>query len=349
MHSPRSTTRVTKAFPNPQAAQLRDAHDRQIRYVRLSVTDRCSMRCRYCMAKDMQFLPKTQRLSTDEIIQIGQRLIDRGISKIRLTGGEPLVHPDIVPIAQVLGQHIGQGLDELTLSTNGARLVDYAAPLFAAGIKRVNISLDTLDPVMFDFLTRGGKLVEVLAGIAAAKTAGMSIKINMVALAQSNAAMLVPMLDWCADEGHDLTLIEWMPVGDIDRAMADQFIPLSEFLTPIGGMVALIPNSHNSGGPARYFNHPDYPSLKIGLISALSNNFCSNCNRIRISADGRIYPCLGHEDFIDLRAALRCNDSSTFDTEIDRALRRKPLRHEFIVGKHAPDFAVARHMSVTGG
>jgi GTP 3',8-cyclase len=307
------------------------------------------MRCRYCMAEDMQFLPKAQRLSTDEIITIGHRLIDRGITKIRLTGGEPLVHPDIVPIAEALGSRLNSGLEELTLSSNGARLTEFAEPLFAAGIKRVNISLDTLDAAAFADVTRGGKLADVLMGIAEAKAAGMAIKINMVALAQLNKDMLLPMLRWCTDNGHDLTIIEWMPVGDIDRAMAEQFIALDDFLAPIGRIAALQPIGHKSGGPARYYAHPDYPGIKIGLISALSNNFCASCNRIRISVDGRIYPCLGHEEFIDLRAALRGTDPQAFDTEIDRALLRKPLRHDFSVGAAAPSFAVARHMSVTGG
>ncbi len=333
----------------PSKRRLNDVHGRHISYVRMSITDRCNMRCQYCMAEDMQFLPSSDRLTTDEIISLAHKFVDRGISKIRITGGEPLVHPDIIAIAQGIGSRIGSGLEEVSLSTNGALLVRYASALFSAGIRRINISLDTLDAQTFSAITRGGKLDQVLCGIKAAQDAGISVKINMVAMCTVNPAMLLPMLDFCQTQHLGLTIIESMPIGDTGGQMASEFIAMNEFLYPIGGMQAMIPIAYHSAGPARYYRLADYPGLKIGIISAISNNFCDNCNRIRVTASGRVYMCLGKEDHVDLRAALRTDDAALIDAKIDLALRRKPARHNFedFIGTH--DAAVSRHMNVTGG
>jgi GTP 3',8-cyclase len=331
-----------------QRPVLRDAVGRQIDYLRISVTDRCDLRCRYCMAERMQFLPRSELLTLEELALIADRFIARGIRRIRLTGGEPLVRRDVPELARRIGRHLTVGtLDELTLTTNGTQLARHAETLADAGIRRINVSLDTLDSEAFHTLTRGGNLADVLDGIKAAKTSGLHVKINMVALRGINQDQLLPMLHWCAGEGHDLTLIETMPLGDTGEDRTAHHLPLPEMLAPVREIYPVESIPHRTGGPARYFKVGNLP-VKLGQITPLSDNFCASCNRMRLTCTGRIYMCLGHEDHIDLKAALRDEGIDRVDALLDRALAAKPARHDFsITSGGAP--ATVRHMSVTGG
>jgi GTP 3',8-cyclase len=324
--------------------RLNDQFGRHISYVRISLTDRCDMRCRYCMAEDMVFLPRAEILSLEEIAMLAQKFVDRGVKRIRLTGGEPLARRGAVDVATKIGALLGHGLDELTLTTNATRLAEYAAGLRSAGIERINISLDTRDPDKFRHITRTGDLERVLGGIAAAKAAGFAIKINMVALKGINEDEIAPMLEWCADEGFDLSLIETMPLGMIDDDRLDHFLPLTEVKAALDARFSLIPATHKTGGPARYWSIGGSGS-RLGLISPLTRNFCEGCNRIRVSASGQLYMCLGHDDHVDLRGALRSDDPGAVDAAVDRALRLKPRAHDF----HLETPATQRHMNVTGG
>lgn len=326
---------------------MTDGHGRRIDYLRLSVTDRCDLRCRYCMAEDMQFLPRAAVLTIEEMAQLAERFVARGVRRIRLTGGEPLVRRGIDLLATRLGATIGRGLDELTLTTNAMRLAEHAPMLAAAGVRRVNVSLDTLDPAAFRHITRVGDLDVALNGIAAAQAAGLAVKLNMVALAGLNEDQLLPMLDWCAVRGCDLTLIETMPLGEVEKDRSAHYIPLHQFIAPLRDERAIYPLDRRTGGPARYFAVEDSP-VTLGLITPLSNNFCASCNRIRLTVEGRIYMCLGRDDHIDLRAALRSGDDALVDRLIDAALAGKPQAHDFVIEKRSPP-AVARHMSATGG
>jgi cyclic pyranopterin phosphate synthase len=324
-----------------------DRHGRAIRYLRISVTDRCDLRCRYCMSEKMTFLPKDALLSLDEIAVIAERFIRRGVRKIRLTGGEPLVRRDMIDLAHRLGRHVGTSLDELTLTTNGTRLAEHAEALFAAGIRRINVSLDSRDPEIFRYITRRGDLTKVLNGIAAARAAGLEVKINMVALKGLNDREFAPMLAWAVAEGMALSLIETMPLGAIDEDRADRFLPLTRVMEALREDFDLLPDPHDSGGPARYWRVAG-TGTRLGLISPLTGNFCATCNRVRLSTDGRLHMCLGHEDSVDLKAAIRTGGLAEVDVRIDQALALKPEAHAFhIVRGAAP--AVARHMSVTGG
>lgn len=327
-----------------QPSLLSDQFGRRISYVRLSLTDRCDMRCRYCMAETMEFLPRSEILSLEEIVELARAFVARGVTRIRLTGGEPLARRGAVDVAQEIGKLIGHGLDELTLTTNASRLRDHASGLRAAGIERINVSLDTRDPDRFHHITRTGDLSRVLDGIEAAKEAGFKIKINMVALRELNDQEILPMLEWCGAQGFDLSLIETMPLGMIDEDRTDRFLPLTKVQEQLAARYTLIPSTHRTGGPARYWHVKELGS-RIGFISPLTQNFCEGCNRIRVSASGQLYMCLGHEDNVDLRAALRSGDPSAVDTAVDLALGRKPRRHEFDLSIPA----TARHMSVTGG
>jgi GTP 3',8-cyclase len=324
--------------------RLNDQFGRHISYVRISLTDRCDMRCRYCMAEDMVFLPRAEILSLEEIAMLAQKFVDRGVKRIRLTGGEPLARRGAVDVATKIGALLRHGLDELTLTTNATRLAEYAAGLRSAGIERINISLDTRDPDKFRHITRTGDLERVLSGIAAAKAAGFAIKINMVALKGINEDEIAPMLEWCADEGFDLSLIETMPLGMIDDDRLDHFLPLTEVKAALDARFSLIPATHKTGGPARYWSIGGSGS-RLGLISPLTRNFCEGCNRIRVSASGQLYMCLGHDDHVDLRGALRSDDPGAVDAAVDRALRLKPRAHDF----HLETPATQRHMNVTGG
>ena len=330
-------------------AVLTDGFGRTIDYLRISVTDRCDLRCRYCMSEKMTFLPRKDILTLDEIGVIADRFIARGVRHIRLTGGEPLVRRDFSELARRIGRHIDDGsLRELTLTTNGTHLEKHAQGLVDAGIRRINVSLDSLDPDTYAMITRGGKLDATLAGIAAAKAAGMRIKINMVALRGVNQDDVLPMLRWCDDHGHDLTLIETMPLGDIGESRQDKYLPMHVAIAPVRAEYDLMPSDHRSGGPARYFRVGGM-DVRLGLITPMTENFCAGCNRMRMTCEGKIFMCLGHEDHIDLKAAFRDGGAQAIDALLDRALAAKPLRHEFAIGPDAKPAATKRHMSVTGG
>jgi GTP 3',8-cyclase len=328
------------------AEPLIDTFGRRISYVRLSVTDRCDLRCRYCMAEHMSFVPGDTLLSFDEIESLIDLLVARRVTKLRLTGGEPLVRRGTLDLVAKLGRRLGHGLEELTLTTNGTQLASAAERLFASGVRRVNVSLDSLDPASFAHITRRGRLGQVLGGIAAAKAAGLGIKINMVALRGLNEHEIEPMLRWCAGEGFDLTLIETMPLGDVEQDRTEHYLPLDEVKRRLEERYALVPSLARSGGPARYFDVPEL-GLRLGLITPISDNFCSGCNRIRITATGRAYGCLGHDQKIELRELLRSGDAAGAGMALDALIAGKPERHRFDIAAVTP--AVERHMSVTGG
>ena len=324
---------------------LIDQHGRAIRYLRISVTDRCDLRCRYCMAEQMTFLPRSALLSLEEIAIIAERFVARGVTKIRLSGGEPLVRRDVGELVRRLGRHVGAGLDELTMTTNGTRLAEHAGALVEAGVRRVNVSLDTLDPDRFRFITRHGDVAQVIGGSRAARDAGLRVKIHAVALKGLNEDELPNLLGWCVDEGLDLSLIETMPLGSIDEDRTDRFLPLTAVMDGLKARFPIVRDAHRTGGPARYWR-VEGTETRLGLISPLTANFCDGCNRVRLTTEGKLYLCLGHDDQVDLKAALREGGLDGLDAAIDRGLGRKPARHDFTIGG---DPAVARHMSVTGG
>ena len=324
---------------------LVDSFGRHITYVRLSVTDRCDLRCRYCMAERMQFLPKREILTLEEMVELSDILIARGVRKIRLTGGEPLVRKGVMELVRSLGQRIGSGLEELVLTTNGTRLERFADGLHEAGIRRVNVSLDSRRPERFGHITRGGDLNQVLRGIDSALTAGLAVKVNMVALAGINEDEIEDMLGWCAAMAMDLTLIETMPLGEVEEDRTAHYLPLDVVKRRLEERFTLLPSTQRTGGPARYFEVAELRS-RLGLITPLTNNFCDGCNRIRIAATGTVYGCLGHNQKVELRDALRLGGAQAVDQLLDRLLAGKPRRHDFRIGG-AP--AVERHMSVTGG
>jgi cyclic pyranopterin phosphate synthase len=327
---------------------LADSFGRRISYLRLSVTDRCDFRCRYCMSERMQFLPKREILTLEELAELADAFIERGIKRIRLTGGEPLVRKGIDTLVRSIGRRIGNGLEELTLTTNGSQLRQHARALTEAGVRRINVSLDSLDPDRFGFITRGGDLTTVLDGITAAREAGLAIKINMVALKNLNEVEIEPMLRWCADQGHDLTLIETMPLGEIEDDRTDRYLPLDGVRRMLEERYTLSPVDYRTGGPARYLRVEELDA-RLGLITPLTNNFCDGCNRVRVTATGQIYMCLGHEDRLDLRKALREGPEGELDRLLDMAMRMKPERHAFRIEQPGAAPAVMRHMSVTGG
>ena len=329
------------------ASALIDSHGRTISYLRVSVTDRCDLRCRYCMAEKMTFLPRAALLTLDEMALITERFVARGVRKVRLSGGEPLVRRDVGDLVRRLGRHVGGGLDELTMTTNGTRLADHASALFASGIRRINVSLDSRDPDTFRFITRHGDVAQVLAGIFAARDAGLAVKINMVALKGLNDHEIGAMLAWCAEHGFDLTLIETMPLGAIDEDRTDRFLPLPAVFDNLASRFPLVRDDHRSGGPARYWR-VEGTTTRLGLISPLTANFCASCNRIRLTTEGMLYTCLGHDDAVDLKAAIRAGGLDAVDAALDGALRLKPRAHDFRIADGAAP-AVARHMSVTGG
>jgi len=329
------------------APALIDAHGRAIQYLRISVTDRCDLRCRYCMSENMRFLPRNELLSLDELALVADRFVARGVRKIRLTGGEPLVRSDTLDLVRRIGSHLGGGLDEVTLTTNGTRLAEHADALADAGVRRVNVSIDSRDPATFRHITRHGDVAKVLAGIDAAQAAGLAVKLNMVALKGLNEDEIAPMLAWSIERGLDLTLIETMPLGEIDEDRTDRFLPLTGVLADLRDRFELLPDTHRTGGPARYWRVAG-STTRLGLITPLSANFCDGCNRVRLATDGKLYMCLGHDEGVDLKAALRDHGSAGLDDAIDNALRRKPARHDFRIAAGAAP-ATRRHMSVTGG
>ena len=296
------------------------------------------------MAEQMTFLPRSEILSLEELGILARAFVDRGVTRIRLTGGEPLVRRGAVDLAHEIGGLLGHGLEELTLTTNGARLAEYSDSLWTAGIRRLNISLDSRDPSRFAAITRLGGLSDVLAGIETARQRGFNIKINTVALKSINDDELGEMLSWCCDQGFDLSLIETMPLGDVSDDREDRFYPLTEARAQLENRFTLLPSAHRTGGPARYW-HVAGSQTRLGLISPLTENFCASCNRVRVSASGKLYMCLGHEDHVDLRAALRSGEAGALDRALDRAMGQKPERHEF----NLSTAATRRHMNVTGG
>jgi len=326
-----------------------DPFGRAVSYLRVSVTDRCDFRCVYCMSEDMAFLPKKDLLTLEELDRLCSVFIDKGVKKLRITGGEPLVRRDIMMLFQSLSKKLGNGLEELTLTTNGSQLERYANELAACGVKRINVSLDTLDPSKFRAITRWGDLDRVLNGIKAAQRAGLSIKINAVALKGVNDTEIHSLVRWSHDEGMDITFIEVMPMGDIEPDRYDQYWPLTAVKQHIAENFTLTDIDYQTGGPARYVRVNETGG-RIGFITPLTHNFCESCNRVRLTCTGMLYMCLGQDDSADLRAPLRASSSNDLVSRaIDNAILRKPKGHDFIIDRIGARPAVQRHMSVTGG
>jgi GTP 3',8-cyclase len=329
---------------------LIDPFARAITYLRVSVTDRCDFRCVYCMSENMAFLPKADVLSLEELDRLCSAFIAKGVSKLRLTGGEPLVRRGIMTLFASLSRHLSSGaLKELTLTTNGSQLTKYAAELRSLGVERINVSLDTLDPDKFRAITRWGDVGKVLAGIDAAQAAGLRVKINAVALKGVNEDELGDLLAWAHGRGMDLTVIEVMPLGDIDESRLDQYLPLSMMRTRLAERYTLEDIDYRTGGPARYVRVKETGG-RLGFITPLTHNFCESCNRVRITCTGTLYMCLGQADAADLRAPLRASESNDLVyAAIDEAIARKPKGHDFVIDRRHQRPALARHMSVTGG
>jgi GTP 3',8-cyclase len=329
---------------------LVDPFGREISYLRVSVTDRCDFRCVYCMAEHMSFLPKADLLSLEELDRLCSAFVARGVRKLRLTGGEPLVRRGIMNLVASLGRHLRSGaLDELTLTTNGSQLRKYAADLAAHGVRRINISLDTLDPAKFRAVTRWGDLGQVLDGIGAAQDAGIAIKINAVALKGVNEDEFESLTRWAHGAGMDLTFIEVMPLGDVGEGRLDQYLPLSMVRARLSERFTLQDIDYRTGGPARYVRVAETGG-RLGFITPLTHNFCESCNRVRLTCTGTLFMCLGQEDAADLRGVLRASDSNDLLFEaIDEAITRKPKGHDFVIDRRHRRPALARHMSVTGG
>ncbi len=326
-----------------------DPFGRAIKYLRVSVTDRCDFRCVYCMAEDMNFLPKAELLTLEELERLVLAFVRLGVRKLRLTGGEPLVRRGVMALVNRLGSQIGHGLDELTLTTNGSQLTRFADELAASGVKRINVSLDTLDADKFAAITRWGRLPQVLDGVMAAKAAGLAVKINAVALKGVNEDEFDRMLGWCGAHGFDLCLIETMPLGEIDADRTDQYLPLSLVRERLARHWSLQASDYVTGGPARYYDVAE-TGTRLGLITPLTHNFCEGCNRVRLTCTGTLYMCLGQDDAADLRTVLRANsDDAALEAAIHAAIARKPKGHDFVIDRAGRKPAVARHMSVTGG
>jgi cyclic pyranopterin phosphate synthase len=334
---------------NPEIPEMIDPFGRMVSYLRVSVTDRCDFRCTYCMAEDMTFLPKRDLLSLEELHRLCSVFIDKGVRKLRLTGGEPLVRKNIMQLVRQLGNRIGNGLDELTLTTNGSQLTRFAAELADAGVRRINVSMDTRDPDKFKAITRWGELAKVMDGIRAAQAAGLAVKINAVALKGFNDREIPEMLRWAHGEGMDLTLIETMPLGEIDEDRTDQYLPLSMVRADLAREFTLSDIPYKTGGPARYVEVAETGG-RLGFITPMTHNFCESCNRVRLTCTGTLYMCLGQDDAADLRAPLRASEGNELVAEaIDAAILRKPKGHDFIIDRRSAKPAVSRHMSVTGG
>jgi cyclic pyranopterin phosphate synthase len=326
-----------------------DPFGRTITYLRVSVTDRCDLRCVYCMAEDMNFLPKPELLTLEEMDRLCSAFIRLGTDKIRITGGEPLVRREVLTLFRGLGQRLGNGLRELTLTTNGSQLTRFADDLYAAGVRRVNVSLDTLDPAVFAAITRWGRIDKTLDGIFAAKAAGLAVKINAVALKGVNDESLDSMIAWCGEHGFDLCLIETMPLGEIGADRVDQYLPLSQVRARLQKTWTLEDTDYRTGGPARYYTVAE-TGQRIGFITPMTHNFCESCNRVRLTCTGTLYMCLGQDDAFDFRPLLRSGASDDeLDAAIHLAIARKPKGHDFIIDRSDRAPAVGRHMSVTGG
>ncbi|MEM7191831.1 MAG: GTP 3',8-cyclase MoaA [Pseudomonadota bacterium] len=330
------------------SSSLIDPFERSVTYLRVSVTDRCDFRCTYCMSEDMTFLPRKDLLTLEEIDRLASAFVQRGVRKLRITGGEPLVRRNIMSLIASLSRHLGEGLDELTLTTNGSQLHRFADELAGYGIKRINVSLDTLDPAKFGVLTRWGDFHQVMQGIDAAARAGLKIKINAVALRDINEDEIEDLLRWAHGRGFDLTLIETMPLGEISGDRTDQYLPLSLVRSRLSRHFTLDDLPDSTGGPARYM-HVRETGGRLGFITPMTHNFCESCNRVRITCTGTLYMCLGQEDAADLRTPMRLSSSNEqLHAAIDEAIARKPKGHDFIIDRGASP-AVGRHMSSTGG
>jgi len=347
---------IVTRFPHtdPQdssaAPPLADPFGRRISYLRLSVTDRCDMRCVYCMSEDMNFLPKRDLLSLEELDRLSSAFIHRGVRKIRITGGEPLVRRNIRHLFFGLARHLDSGaLDELTLTTNGSQLAHHATALADAGVRRINVSLDTLDEAKYKAITRWGDLTRTLAGIDEAQAAGLKVKINMVLLKGINDREIVPMLRFAHGRGMDLTLIEVMPLGEIETSRTEQFLALDSVERELRTLFTLRESGYRSGGPARYV-HVEETGGRLGFITPLTHNFCESCNRVRVTCTGTLYMCLGQADAADLRTPLRASSTDELlHAALDEAIARKPKGHDFVIDRDHPGPAISRHMSVTGG
>jgi cyclic pyranopterin phosphate synthase len=329
---------------------LVDPFGRHVTYLRVSVTDRCDFRCVYCMSEHMSFLPKKDLLTLEELDRLCSAFIAKGVKKLRITGGEPLVRKNILSLFRALSRHLETGrLEELTLTTNGSQLEKYAGELKAAGVRRINVSIDTLDPRKFKAITRWGDLGVVLRGVEAAKRAGIGIKINAVALKGINEDEIDDLIRFAHGEGHDLTLIETMPLGDIEGDRTEQYLPLSIVRARLLDRWTLEDIPFRTGGPARYVRVKETGG-RLGFITPMTHNFCESCNRVRVTCTGTLYMCLGQEDAADLRAPLRASpDNGLLFEAIDAAIARKPKGHDFVIDRRHKRPAVARHMSVTGG
>ncbi|CAN7315148.1 GTP 3',8-cyclase [Brucella sp. NBRC 12952] len=327
-----------------------DPFGRAITYLRVSVTDRCDFRCTYCMAEHMTFLPKKDLLTLEELDRICSAFIEKGVRKLRLTGGEPLVRKNIMHLIRELSRHLKTGaLDELTLTTNGSQLARYADELADCGVRRINVSMDTLDPEKFRTITRWGDLNRVIEGIEAAQKAGIRVKINAVALKNFNEFEIPELIRWAHGRDMDMTLIETMPMGEIEFDRTDQYLPLSQLRDDLGQQFILSDIPYRTGGPARYVTIAETGG-RLGFITPLTHNFCESCNRVRLTCTGMLYMCLGQNDDADLRAAVRASEGdSVLNDAIDEAISRKPKGHDFIIDRDHNRPAVARHMSLTGG
>jgi len=325
---------------------LVDSFGRIVTYLRLSVTDRCDLRCTYCMSEKMTFLPKSDLLDPAELEAVAKAFISRGVKKIRVTGGEPLVRRNILDIMTRLSNYLGHGLDELTLTTNGTQLSKYAEAFANIGVKRINVSLDSLDPDTYRRITRGGNLEKVLDGIAAAQSHGLKIKLNVVALKHENAAELPSIIHWAHRRDIDVTLIEAMPLGEIDEDRFNQYIPLSAIRADLEKDLTLLADTYQTGGPSKYW-HVEQTGGRLGFITPLSNNFCAGCNRVRLTCTGKLFLCLGQNDDADLRKVLRTGGD--LDGALTEAMTRKPKAHDFRIDALGEAPALDRHMSMTGG
>jgi len=326
-----------------------DPFGRGITYLRVSVTDRCDLRCVYCMAEDMTFLPKAEVLSLEELDRLCAAFIRLGVRKLRLTGGEPLVRRDVMRLFASLGARLGHGLDELTLTTNGTQLARHAAGLRAAGVRRINVSLDTLEAEKFTAITRWGRIGQVLDGLTAARAAGLAVKINTVALKGVNEDEIERLVEWCGEQGFDLCLIETMPMGEIGPDRVDQYLPLSLVRARLKRRFTLAETDYRTGGPARYYSVAE-TGCRVGFITPMTHNFCESCNRVRVTCTGTLYMCLGQEDAADLRGPLRQSaGDALLEAAIEEAITRKPKGHDFVIDRRRGRVSVSRHMSVTGG
>ncbi len=348
--TPSSPRPSSAAREMPVGAPMVDPFGRHVTYLRLSVTDRCDLRCTYCMAEDMTFLPKREVLSLEELDRLASAFVMRGVRKLRLTGGEPLVRRGIMDLVRDLSRHLKSGrLDELTLTTNATQLTKYADDLASAGVRRINVSIDSLDPETYARVTRGGSLAKVMEGLEAATEVGIRVKLNAVLLADDNAATLPDLIAWAHGRGHDMTIIEAMPMGDTGEERFDQYAPLSEFRASLAERWTLTDLPLRTGGPARYVRVEETGGT-LGFITPLTHNFCESCNRVRVTCTGRIYLCLGQEASVDLRAPMRDHvGDKALHAAIDRAIVIKPKGHDFVMERRGQAPASPRHMSVTGG